>query len=187
MRKGAMVEPIRLTEDEQQLWSQIYSARSQVRPDRNILRATLEPSSRLTQSLLDRGAIPPMRWRYFSDPKFNASGRGKSRLQNFERNGNKGDAIFRHPNFYKYLRYFILGPDLPPETAADFAALADDCQPITSGDQQDFCDLARSEVRRWNMDRGHASEEIFKLCLELGLGEGISYAVRRCIKQMRGV
>jgi hypothetical protein len=49
----------------------------------------------LTESLVKRGAIPEIRRRFFTDPELNIGGRGKSRMQVFEVNGTKGDAIFQ--------------------------------------------------------------------------------------------
>lgn len=43
-----------------------------------------------------------------TNPDFNIGGRDKSRKQFFEGNGSRGESIFRHPHFLKYLRYFIL-------------------------------------------------------------------------------
>lgn len=36
-------------------------------------------------------------------------GRGRSRADVFEKNGTRGEAIFRHPHFLTYLRYFLYG------------------------------------------------------------------------------
>jgi len=46
------------------------------------------------------------------DPAYFVCGHGLSHLQVFEKNGTRGDDVFRHPHFVKYLRYFLYGPDL---------------------------------------------------------------------------
>lgn len=175
--------PIKLTEREQKLWDQVYACRSKVGDGKSI-RASIEPAYQLARSLLRRKAIPEMRWRYFVDPTLNV-GLKKSRKEVFEENGTRGDAILRHPHFHKYLRYFILGPDLPSQTIAAFCALVRDCKPVTSGDQQLFCDLARRQVRSGRLGRRSAAEEFYKLALELQLHDDMSRAVRDCVMKMR--
>ena len=68
----------------------------------------------LMKLLLARPSIPLPRVKFFGDPSYNIGGRGKSRQSYFERNGCKGNEIFRHPHFLEYLKYFLYGPDLPP-------------------------------------------------------------------------
>jgi len=65
------------------------------------------PMAGLTESLLERGAIPEVRLLYFTDPERNPGGRGKSRQQVFENNGISGTEIYAHGNFLKFLEYFI--------------------------------------------------------------------------------
>jgi len=178
------VGPIELTVAEQGLWDQIYFHRGGILDD-DRLRASIEPAYELACSLLERDAISPIRWRYFTDPELNVGGHGKSRLQVFERNGTRGDAVLRHPHFQKYLRYFVLGPDLPASTTTALGALVDECAPVTSGDVDGFCALARSEVRSRGLDRRLAAEEFFKVALELALDEGTARIVRDSVMEMR--
>lgn len=89
---------------------------------------------RLTISLLERHAVPEQRIRYFTDPEYNAGGRGRSRKEGFERNGTRGAEMLRHTHFLKFLRYFIHGADLPSSILTAFKQAAEDCGPITSGD-----------------------------------------------------
>ena len=175
---------IDLTPGEQALWEQIHFASRSSRIDHDKLRASIGPAYQLARSLLEREAIPPIRWRYFTDHKLNIGGRGKSRQEVFERNGTSGDAILKHPHFHKYLRYFVLGPDIPSEAIAEFAALVRDCGPVTSGDTKAFCSLARQQVRNAGLKRKDAAEEYFKLGLELEIGQDIAYAVRNSIMRM---
>jgi hypothetical protein len=93
------------------------------------------PSSlKLLQSLLKRAAIPSPRWEWFTDAKTNIGGRGKSREEQFEKNGVSGEDIARHPHFLEYLRYFLEGPNLPDSMIQTFATKVEDCRPVTSGD-----------------------------------------------------
>lgn len=177
--------PIDLTSAEQGLWEGIYFPPAGGPTDADRLRASLEPAHELARSLIDRQAIPPVRWRYFIDPELNVGGHGKSRRQVFERNGTRGEAILGHPHFFKYLRYFVLGPDLPAPTVNALNGLVDECAPVTSGDVDGFCSLARSEVRRRGLERRYAAEEFYKLALETGLDEGTARMIRDSVMAMR--
>jgi hypothetical protein len=179
------MERVALTPDEQNLWDQIYFSEKTILIDHDKIRESIEPAYRLAQSLLKRKAIPQIRMRYFTDPELNIGGRGKSRKEVFERNGTSGDAILKHPHFHKYLRYFVLGPDIPLTAINEFVALANDCDPITSGDTKEFCNLARRQIRNSGQDTKYAAEEYFKLGLELELGEDVAYAIRDTIMRMR--
>jgi hypothetical protein len=175
---------IDLTPDEQALWEQIYFEPRSSRIDHDKLQSSIEPAYQLARSLLEREAIPPIRLRYFTDPELNIGGRGKSRKEVFERNGTSGDAILKHPHFHKYLRYFVIGPDLPLDAIAEFVTLVRECIPVSSGDTKAFCSLARQQVRNAGLNRKDAAEEYFKLGLELEIGEDIAHAVRDSIMRM---
>src|SRR4030043_125540 len=108
-----------------------------------------------------------------------------SRKEVFENNGTSGDDILRHPHFLKYLRYFVQGPDLPPQTITIFSQAVCDLSPVTSGDIVTLCDLAKNEVRVKGLERKAAAEEFFKLSLELGLDVGFSRAVRDTVMKLR--
>jgi len=63
--------------------------------------------------------------------------------------------------------------------------LVDECAPVTYGDVDGFCALARSEVRSRGLDRRLAAEEFFKVALELALDEGTARIVRDSVMEMR--
>jgi hypothetical protein len=180
------VGPIELTPAEQKLWDAIYFDPVTPGFDHDRLRASIEPAFQLTKSLLKREAVPDVRLRYVTDPELNVRGHGKSRIEVFERNGTRGDDIFRDPNFHKYLRYFVVGPELPSSTIAAFTELAKRCGMITSGDCDAFCNLARSEARRCGLSKRQAAEELFKLSLEVGLDDGMSRIVRDSVMRTKG-
>jgi len=99
------------------------------------------------------------------------------------------DARRRHlppPAFFKYLGYFVFGPDLPARTQKRFSALHDECAPITSGDEETFCELAKREARAIGLDRKRAAREFFKLSLELGLDDDMAPGVRDAVMKLRG-
>ncbi|NJS13619.1 MAG: hypothetical protein HC788_02145 [Sphingopyxis sp.] len=140
---------------------------------------------RLTTSLLNRGAIPQHRARYFADPELYPGGRGASRQDNFVRHGNSHDEILRHPNFLKYLRYFVYGAELPAAVIAAFADAVEDCGMVTSGDIVPLGQKARQLARSHSLERTAAAEEFYKLCLDLGLSPNQSASIRTSVLQLR--
>jgi len=178
------VGPIELTNGERASWDQISFPPHTPRSNHDAVRSSLEPAYELARSLIDRKAIPEVRWRYFVDPDLNI-GQHKSRKQIFEKDGARGEAILRHPHFHKYLCYFVLGPNLPASTVASFSECVRDCEPVTSGDHEPFCQLARREVRAHGLEHKQAAEECFKLALELGLDSDMARAVRDAVMTMR--
>jgi hypothetical protein len=121
-----------------------------------------EAGAALMRSLVLRRAIPRVRLRYFIDPELNP-GVGKSRQQVFMENGFQGREIVSDPCFVrKYLRYFVLGPALPPEVVAAFQQLV--AGPIR--ELEPLRELARAHAREPGV---HDGEEFFKLSLECGL------------------
>lgn len=182
-----MIEVVSLTEKELELCRQICFSSISDKPSDIELRQSIEPAYELAKSLLERKAIPLIRIQYFKDPEFNINGRGKSRKNIFEQNGTKGESILRHPHFHPFLRYFIFGPDLPSNIIEEFNLLVNECEPVTSGDFEKFCNLARQQIRNFSIDKDTAAEEYFKLCLELGLGNGMSRTVRDNIMKMEKI
>lgn len=129
--------------------------------------AMFEALGELTESLLERDAIPKWRVDYFTDPNLNFGGRGKSRKQVFESNGTKGKAILRHPHFMEYyFQYFLNGPKLPSSTMLGLWKILDDdagTQGMLLNQIQAF---VRKEVRDKKLERREAAEEFAKLALE---------------------
>ena len=102
MREKASDLEIELTERELALVSQIDFYPSAASHNADSWRPIADAMEELTRSLLERNAIPEARRKFFSDPTFFVGGHGRSHLQVFEKNGTRGDAIFRDPNFAKY-------------------------------------------------------------------------------------
>jgi hypothetical protein len=139
----------------------------------------------LTKSLIDRNAIPESRGRYLSDPDYNVSGRGSSRMDGFVRYGCRGDDILRHPHFLKYLRYLVFGPALPRNLIEAFAQAVNECGNVTSGDTEFLREKARSLVRSARLDPGIAAEEFYKLAIDVGLSADTANCVRIAVKQVK--
>jgi hypothetical protein len=138
----------------------------------------------LMASLLERGAIPLARRKFFTEPFI--GGHGRSHMQVFEGNGTRGDDIFRHPNFVKYLRYFLHGADLPKTVIEAFQRKVIGCgEPFTGSDALEVADFARQITRSHGLDTHTAPEEFYKLALDCGLDPGDARSVRDTVMKMR--
>jgi hypothetical protein len=175
------IPDIKLTEQEAELLSQVVFD-----PGRHDeVRASLAPMSTLFQLLLEREAIPEVRLLYFTDPKRNPGGRGKSRQQIFEKNGTSGADIYGHGNFINYLGYFVYGPDLPPQIIARFKEARSSSGYLTGGDINDLMPFARAAVRSAGLDPHEAAKEFHKLALECGAASSSAESIPRLIRAVR--
>lgn len=180
-----MVSSIDLAIAEKELLSQLeldphaLSGHSEVKRNGELAAALME------LLLTRKDAIPFHRIYYFTKPEYNVGGRGSSRKQIFERNGTSGKAIFHHPHFLPYLRYFVHGPDLPLEIRIAFKEKIDDCGQITSGDILPLAKLARQLTRTHELNPREASEEFFKLALEYDLGTDWASTIRSQVRTIR--
>lgn len=177
---------VELTQREKELLSRIdFYPSSRESHDAGYWNGVGEASLALMRSLVARAAIPDIRTKYFTDPKFNVGGRGKSRAAVFEKNGTRGDAIFRHPHFLKYLHYFLYGPDLPEDVAAAFRKKVADIGFVTSSDIVPLGAFARRLTRTNTLNSGHAAEEFFKLALDCGLELHEARSIRDSVNAAR--
>jgi len=113
-------------------------------------------------------------------------GRGRSRREVFEGNGTRGPAIFQHPNFVEYLRYFVYGPDLPKPAIEAFQQNLIDCgKPFSLGRGISVGEFARRLTRSHGLQARDAAEEFYKLALECGLDAGDARSVRDAVKKLR--
>jgi hypothetical protein len=114
------------------------------------------------------------------------SGRIKSSRRGlFERNGTSGTAIYEHPNFLKYLRYFLEGAALPVALIDTFCQKVDDCGHVSGSDALELAYFARSEVRRRGMEPKEASEEFYRLALDCGVYQGHANTIREIVARVR--
>lgn len=175
------VPDIHLTAHEQELLEKILFDWT----DHDQLRSSLDPMAALSESLLARGVIPVARFRYFNDPECNPGGRGKSRQDIFERNGTCGDEIMEHPNFLKYLQYFIFGPNLPSSVICQFKEMAKFSGHLTASDLSDLVPGAKAVVRSEQLIPAQAAEEFYKLALECGAMPSSADIIRNSVRQVR--
>ncbi len=179
--RTARPERLNLTEEEERLLGLVESFDPhEIYADR---MEKLEAASSLTKSLIRRCAIPKSRQAYLTRPKYNIGTR-MSKLEVFARNGTTGDAIFRHPNFLKYLRYLIFGPDLPKEVIEGFCELIDSCWGVTSGDVDKLWQYAKKATREFGLEKRRAAEEFYKLAIECGQ-EGWARSIRDSVMRTR--
>ncbi|RYG97028.1 MAG: hypothetical protein EON58_10720 [Alphaproteobacteria bacterium] len=171
---------IPLTAEELALFSQIHFDWK----SHEDLRNSLDPMEALASSLLARDAIPEVRLSYFTDPDFNPGGRGKSRQSAFEKNAPSGDDVLRHPQFLRYLEYFICGPDLPA-TAIDKFKSESWGGRLTGSDVNDLTPHARAFVREYRLDPHRAAEEFFKLAVECGAMPGFAENVLKSVRAVK--
>ena len=165
------IEVIKLSAEEENLLKQI----SFTDLSHEVLKKSCSAAGDLAKLLIERDCIPRIRVEYFTNPEYNVGLRA-SRKETFEKNGTKGEDIFYHGNFLRYLRYFIFGPDLPRTVIIDF------CENIESDDLLAF---VRSQVRKHRLNPGKASEEFYKLALECGLPEWNARSIRDTVKNVR--
>ena len=121
----------------------------------------------LTDSLVERKAIPQERWAFFADPELNVGGRGKSRKDVFVRNGTSGGDISRHVHFLPWLHYFIDGPLLPAGATSGFCEIVEADRGTSGMLLDEVCSFVRSQVRRRGLDRTEAAEQFFRLAHEI--------------------
>lgn len=153
---------IELTNEETALLLQL-----KFEPSRDDWPMLVGPMAELAESLLDRGAVPPVRMLYFTDSERNAGGRGKSREDIFVGNGTAGDEILRHPNFLKILEYFVYGPNLPRYAIVKFKDSMSSGH-LSGSDVNDLTPYARKITRDEGLEPHRAAEEFYKLVLECG-------------------
>jgi hypothetical protein len=186
MRTTVTTLAIELTERESDLASRIDFNPSSGSHNADSWRPIADAMHELMHSLLHRNAIPEARWKFFTDPEYFIGGHGLSHCQVFEKNGTRGDAIYRHGNFLKYLRYFIYGPDLPQPVIEAFRQNVVDCgEPFTSSDAHTVADSARQITRSHGLHPGDAAEEFYKLALDCGLDLEDARKIRDSVKKVR--
>jgi hypothetical protein len=122
----------------------------------------------LVESLRQRGVIPEIRLRVFTDAAFAETG-SKSPMQVFERNGTTGGEILRHPHFVPYLRYFIKGPSLPAKVISGLCQLLNEDAGTSGEVMTQYRRFARESVRTYGLKPKNAATEFFRLGVEIGM------------------
>ncbi|XJC72746.1 hypothetical protein ACHFCA_17235 [Delftia tsuruhatensis] len=149
------------------------------------IEASIGPMAALTESLLDRQAIPEIRLQYFTDPDFYPKGRGRSRQELFTREGCTDDEISSHPNFRKFLEYFVFGPNLPEHIIQAFRRGRSFGVRLSRSDKNDLLPVAKSFVKEHRLDPISVADEFFKLALECGALPEVAEELRKSIDGIR--
>ena len=152
---------------------------------RSAYKANKEPILDLLKRLVDRRAIPQERINYWSDPSYNTGKMKLSREKVFKGNGCMGDDIYTHPHFIPVLRYFLFGSVLTDSIIEKFEKKVGNPDWITSSDIVPIGKYARDLAKTYGLDRNHASEEFFKLCLDMGLDLDTARSVRQAVMKLR--
>jgi len=147
--------------------------------------ANAEPILALLASLSERDGVPPQRLRYWNDTEYNPGRIKASRKGEFERNNCLGEDIYTHPHFIKHLRYILHGADLPDPIILDFEQQAGNPEWVSLSDAIPLGKHARKLVRQYGLEPRHASEEFFKLCLDMGLKLSVALSIMRSVRQVR--
>lgn len=143
------------------------------------------PILALLASLAERNGVPEHRLRYWNDVDYNPGRVKASRKGMFERNGCRNEDIYTHPHFIKHLRYILLGADLADPVIADFEEQVGNPEWVSLSDAIPLGKHARALIRQYGLEPQQASEEFFKLCLDLGLSLPVALSVMRSAKQVR--
>lgn len=168
---------IELTTSERKLYDIVFSNDKNNSFDKieDRKKACLE----LYTSLFNRDAIPKIRLKYFDDNSYSIS--KTSIKQHFIKNGNKEADIYKHPNFFKYLYYFINGANLNIDVKNRFSLFLGELGDITSGDYEDIINFLKREKRKNTLDKKDYAEEVFKLLIESGIEMYNSKEIRKAL------
>jgi hypothetical protein len=172
---------IELTEREKSLVSQIDFDPVPTSHNADSWQPIADAIVALMHSLLERDAIPPARWSFFTNPNCFVGGNGRSHRKTFENNGRRGDDIYRDVNFVRYLRYFLYGAKLEKPVTDAFQ------QKATTGitASYELADFARKLTREHQLEPHRAAEEFYKLALDCGLDTHDARSVRDRVKKTR--
>lgn len=180
MRNYTSIKSIDLTPEENELLQIIPE---KIEPDGTWER-TADAVESLLVSLKGRNAIPMVRLKVFSDPDFAEVG-SRSIKGTFNKNGVPDAKIVRDPNFVKYLRYFIFGPNLPRPVIEETVKFFDEFMGtsgmlITASGKK-----VRSLVRTFNLNRFEVETEFFRLGVEIGLSPSDARLLRKAVMSTR--
>jgi hypothetical protein len=120
-------------------------------------------------SLLARGGLPEVRLKYFDDPVFSARRRKGLHRDQFRKSNPTDKDIHGHPNFLSFLRYFILGADLPQPVIDEFSKQAFRFGHVGPSDALELGQLARQQIKKFGMAPHDKDKEYYRLALDCGI------------------
>lgn len=174
------MKKVELTEEEQKLYEDIISLDISEDYEKRVRK--LDSLQLLTKSLLDRKAIPEQRIRFFTDKDFQFGGTKKSRKEVFESNGTKGQEIFKHPHFIKYLKYFVEGANLNLHLTKSILEIYSKCH-YSDDAINEIYNLLKSNslIPKDKSSRQELADEIFKLLVDLKIEPNYCHQIRKKI------
>jgi hypothetical protein len=180
-----VIGQIELSESEQQIAEKIvFDNEGYIGLARERAIENGELAASLMGSLLNRGAIPKIRLRYFTDADYNPGPGNRSRHAYFRQNAGSDEAVFRHGHFLPFLRYFVYGAELPDPVKEAFLKRAQD--PWIK--EEDLVNLARTQVRELLQTpsrRDHTlPDRFYQLALDCGVDEGQARIVREAVMRV---
>jgi hypothetical protein len=176
---------IDLTDDERTLFAQITFDWDVRTHDPERFERNSEAVVQLITALLKRNSIPGHRLKYFNDPDYRRGRIKGSRRDLFRRNGRSDEEILRHPHFLEHARYFVCGPDLPDAPMREFREAVRNCGHVSPGDAIDLANLARRQVRTFDLASHDAAEEYFKLALDGGVWVSHALHIEDRVRKLR--
>jgi hypothetical protein len=180
-----IIGAIELTPEEGRIWSAMIRRQEEFLSDYDAVQKNGEMVNQLMISLVARGAIPEVRLKYFSDTKFSARGRQGSHYDQFKTSNRTDEEVYSHPNFLSFLRYFVLGADLPPTIVEEFSAKAFRYGHVGPSDALELGQLARQQVRKFGLAPHDVDEEYYRLALDCGIYQGHAERVRDVVRKTR--
>lgn len=140
---------------------------------------TMQACKYLTESLLDGGAISQHRIEYFINPEYFLGRGNKARKDYFEERLGSGSNVLEHQDFLKYLDYFINGSKLSEGFKRNLERLKKDCS-YDSDFPKESQNLIRSQFKNniEGLSKADFADEVFNICLDLGLSLYISSRVQ---------
>jgi hypothetical protein len=183
---GSMIGQIELTAAEQKLVDQVVLDHAgSVRLDYEETIANGELAAALVKSLLARKAIPESRLRYFADREYNIGNPKASIRELFLRASRTDEVMYRHPNFLKYLHYFVFGSDLPASVKEAFLARFKE----SDGDRKQLVQLGRNQYRELIRARSpqdyRLPDAFYQLALDCGCDQWDARSVRDAVKRVK--
>ncbi len=146
----------------------------------------LQSSYTLTQSLRKSKKIPISRIKYFESPDYNIQNRNRSKKENFENNGTKGEDIYKHVHFIPYLIYFVDGASVSDSIKYKGEELIVKEYYKDKGCDEFFSYLKSSRLIPKDLNsRNTFSEEIFKLAIDANCDLFTAIRLRNSIKNKR--
>ncbi len=168
---------ISLTTDEESYLSQVQF--DLLQSDNGERQRSLSAAASLAKSVLGRGGVPKIRWRYFTERELNV-GAALSREELLEAKGVSPSGLLMEPAFLPVLHYWIYGPQLPQDIISWFMVA------VAHGtDVRGLRRSVRQAVRERGLPRDEVVEEFYKLALEAGLDSEAAWSIRNAVFTMK--